>query len=33
MPTPDIETARLKIEQAREQLLNLAAGLENSQQN
>jgi hypothetical protein len=33
MPNPNIERARLKIEQAREQLLNLAEGLENTQQN
>ena len=33
MPVPDIEKARLRIEQAREQILNLAEGLENTQQN
>jgi len=33
MPKPDIERAMLKIEQAREQLLNLAEGLENSKLN
>ena len=33
MPNPDIEKAKIYIEQAREQLLNLAEGLENSQRN
>jgi hypothetical protein len=33
MPNPDIEKARLSIKQARKQLLNLAEGLENTQQN
>jgi hypothetical protein len=33
MPTPDIKKAVFNIEQAREQLLNLAEGLENTQQN
>jgi hypothetical protein len=33
MPNPDIKKAMFNIEQAREQLLNLAEGLENTQQN
>lgn len=33
MQTPDIAKARLNIEQAREQILNLAEGLENTQRN
>ena len=33
MPIPDIAKAALNIEKAREQLLNLAEGLENSQRN
>jgi len=33
MPNPDIKKAIFNIEQAREQLLNLAEGLENTQRN
>ena len=33
MPNPDIKKAIFNIEQAREQLLNLAEGLENTHQN
>ncbi len=33
MPNPDIKKAVFNIEQAREQLLNLAEGLENTHQN
>ena len=33
MPKPDISKARANIEQAREKLLNLAEGLEDSQRN